>query len=140
MPRRIVVTAFALLLSLSGAHADPSADDRAGMQGVISSQIEAFKRDDGATAFGFAGGPIQQMFQTPDNFLAMVRRGYPPVYRPKTVVFGAAIDGAAGPEQEVLISDENGVDWVAHYTLERQPDGSWRIVGCRLVKSEGGSA
>lgn len=138
--RRIVFAALACLVALGSARADPSAEDRAGMQTVINAQIEAFKRDDGAAAFGFAGAPIQDMFQTPDNFLNMVRKGYPPVYRPKTVVFGAAVDGPAGPVQEVLITDEAGVDWVARYTLQRQPDGSWRIVGCQLVKNEGGSA
>lgn len=141
MPRR---TAAALVLAAAlwapAAQAEPDAGERAAIQSVISAQIEAFRRDDGAAAFGFAGEPIRRMFGTPETFLAMVRKGYAAVYRPKSVVFGAVSDGAAGPEQEVLITDEAGVDWVARYTLERQGDGTWRILGCRLVKNEGGAA
>jgi hypothetical protein len=29
------------------------------------------------------------------------------------------------------------VDWLAVYNLERQPDGTWRIAGCTLLKRPG---
>jgi hypothetical protein len=30
-----------------------------------------------------------------------------------------------------------GMDWIAIYTLEQQPDGTWRISGCYLAKALG---
>src|SRR5260221_652613 len=67
----------------------PAGADQSAIRGVISDQIEAFRHDDGTAAFGFAAPNIQAMFGTVDNFMGMVRRGYPPVYRPKQVTFGA---------------------------------------------------
>jgi hypothetical protein len=33
-----------------------------------------------------------------------------------------------------LIVDDNGVPWEALYTLEQEPDGSVKILGCVLLK------
>ena len=45
------------------------------IRGIISSQIEAFQRDDGATAYGYASSTIQGLFPSVDQFMAMVRSG-----------------------------------------------------------------
>ena len=114
--------------------------DRAQGRDVISRQIEAFRRDDADGAFAFAAPAIREMFGTGEVFLDMVRRGYPPVHRPRTYSFGETRDLGDGFEQAVAIQDETGVDWDAVYTFERQPDGTWKIAGCRLVKRPGESA
>jgi hypothetical protein len=36
----------------------------------------------------------------------------------------------------VQLTDEAGDTWLALYTLEKQPDGSWLISGCTLVKQK----
>lgn len=73
--------------------------------------------------------------------MELVREGYRPVYQHRRYSFGDARDGNdAGVEQPVDIQDEAGADWVAIYSLEKQPDGSWRISGCRLVKAPGQTA
>ncbi|MEO1200925.1 MAG: DUF4864 domain-containing protein [Pseudomonadota bacterium] len=101
---------------------------------VIRDQMAAFQRDDAATAFGYAAPNIQQMFQTPDRFIDMVRRGYMPVYRPGAVEFGPfrEIDGAY--QQIVDIVDLGGNGWRALYTLVTLPDGSLKIAACVLVE------
>jgi hypothetical protein len=38
-----------------------------------------------------------------------------------------------------MVQDEAGADWLALYTLEKQPDGAWRITGCQLTKAPGTS-
>ncbi len=71
----------------------------------------------------------------------MVRKGYQPVYRPQNFTFGDITSESLGrPTQRVTIIDANGKAWIALYTFEKQPDGSWKIVGCVLVESEGGEA
>lgn len=133
---RWLVAIFILLFSPLAAHAVEDADRNAGRE-AISRQIEAFRRDDAAAAYGYAAPAIRQMFQTEDAFLDMVRRAYPPVHRPRSFQFGEARDVATGFEQAVAIQDETGTDWDAVYSFEKQPDGSWKISACRLVKRPG---
>ncbi|MBC7280430.1 DUF4864 domain-containing protein [Hoeflea sp.] len=113
------------------------ADDAATARGVIESQIEAFLADDMATAYSFAAPSIKRLYPDQDRFSAMVRRGYQPVYRPGNYAFGRGKIGpdGAGLVQEVLISGPDGADWTALYSLERQPDGSFKINGVQMIKA-----
>ena len=61
-----------------GAEPVAAADARA-VRSVVSAQLDAFANDDAVRAFSYAAPAIQAMFQTPERFLAMVRRGYPVV-------------------------------------------------------------
>lgn len=115
-------------------------EDPGPIRSVIQSQLEAFLRDDGDGAWTHASPGIQQMFRDQNTFMAMVRQGYPPVYRPKDWAFGELRASPQGPEQAVRIVDGAGDTWIAIYTMERQPDGTWKISGCRLVKAPAESA
>jgi hypothetical protein len=130
---RAVVLLAALLLSLTSPAR--AADDVATAQGIIRSQVEAFSRDDAATAYSYAAPGIQNMFPQADIFLVMVQRNYAPVYRHKSFEFGEAraVDGKIA--QQVHIVDADGVPWEALYTLELEPDGSVKISGCVLLKT-----
>jgi hypothetical protein len=104
-------------------------------QRIITSQLDAFNADDGAAAYAFAAPAIKRLFPTPEIFMSMVRRGYPPVYRRQSYSFGeAGLDISGAPVQTVTIVDLDGKAWTAVYTMERQPDGTWKIIGCRLVE------
>lgn len=134
MFRRLVAL---LLLALASAPAAAQAPaDRAAIERVIRDQMAAFLADDAAAAFAFAAPSIQALFGTPENFLAMVRSGYAPVYRPRAVEFAELGLREGVPVQRVLVTGPDGVPEVAHYLMERQPDGRWRIAGCILTKSE----
>lgn len=135
LARAALAAGASIAMGLSALALD-AADEKAGRD-IVSKQLEAFKADDGTAAFGYASPAIQGMFGEAGRFLDMVRRTYPPVYRPRTYAFGPARDAAEGFEQAVEIQDERGVDWDAIYSFERQPDGSWKISGCRLVKRAG---
>ncbi|WP_394689602.1 DUF4864 domain-containing protein [Hoeflea sp.] len=130
----LVATATALLiLSLSPVRAD----DAAAAQSIIESQIQAFLADDMATAYSFAAPSIKRMYPDESRFFDMVKRGYQPVYRPGNFAFGRsklAPDGS-GLIQEVLIQGPDGHDWTALYSLERQPDGSFKINGVQMIKA-----
>ena len=120
------------------------ATDEAGKseaRATVERQIEAFRKDDAATAFAQAAPAIQNMFTSPDSFIEMVRKGYAAVYRARSF----SIDRVEEADDDSLalgvkLQDENGVDWMALYSLEKQTDGAWRISGCRLVKAPGSSA
>ncbi|WP_225768344.1 DUF4864 domain-containing protein [Inquilinus sp. Marseille-Q2685] len=114
--------------------------DGAAIIGVIRKQLDAFQGDRAAEAFGYASPNIQHMFGTPDRFMAMVREGYQPVYRPRSVDFRELVTSRGRIVQKVLFVGPDGVPVIAEYIMERQPDGSWRIDGCRLDRSGDRSA
>lgn len=129
--------ALVLLLALLIGLASPvrAADDVAAAQGVIRSQVEALGRDDAATAYSYAAPAIREMFPQADIFLFMVQHSYAPVYRHKSFEFGEARVADGQIAQRVHIVDADGEAWEALYTLQQQPDGSLKIIGCVLLKA-----
>jgi hypothetical protein len=124
---------LALCLGNSVAAQEPLSDaDRAAIRDVIGRQVEAFGRDDGEAAFGFASPTIQRMFGTADIFMDMVRQGYQPVYRPRVFDFREIVDLHGQPAQKVHVVGPDGRAHTAFYPMTRLPDGSWRIDGCFL--------
>jgi Domain of unknown function (DUF4864) len=140
--RWIAVCALILLSLVRGAAAQElSPADTQEFQRIITAQIEAFRADDGPAAYGYAAPAIKKIFPSPEIFMEMVRKGYRPVYRPQSFAFGSITEEMSGrPTQRVMIIDQAGKSWVALYAFERQPDGSWKIIGCTLVESEGSEA
>jgi hypothetical protein len=130
--RALVLLAAFLIGFTPLAH---TADDVAAAQGVIRSQAEAFSRDDAAAAYSYAAPTIQGMFHPAETFMMMVQQGYAPVYRHKSFEFGEARVADGVIAQRVHIVDAEGEAWEALYTLERGPDGSWKITGCSLLKA-----
>jgi len=141
MPR-LAVLCLAVVLFTAGPLVDsvaaqdvqrPAPADRQAILGTIESQLDAFQRDDGGRAFSYATPQLRRLFGTAENFMAMVRGGYQSVYRPQTVEFLDAriIEGRTG--QAVRFVGPNGDAVIAIYTMERQPDGSWRIAAVQLV-------
>ena len=111
-----------------------SPGDRQAIRQVIEDQLAAFRRDDGASAFAFASRNIQGLFRSPDNFMTMVRRGYPEVYRAAKAEFDdiGMLEGAL--TQKVWVTGANGRRVLAHYAMRKAPGGRWRINGCRLLR------
>jgi hypothetical protein len=136
MMRAAALLLIALLVALPDfALSASAADDVAAAQSVIRSQEQAFGRDDAAAAYSYAAPAIQKLFPRPDIFLGMVQSGYAPVYRHKSFEFGEARMEGGWVAQRVHIVDANGEAWEAMYTLEQQPDGSYKITGCTLLKA-----
>jgi hypothetical protein len=138
---RRIFLGLALLAGLgtAPARAEISDADREAFRGIVAAQIEAFRNDDGAAAYSYASPTIQGLFPGIDRFMAMVRLGYQPVYRPQSVTYGAAAETPAGPELRVFVTGPDGRHWVAIYSFQKQPDGSWKINGCVLAEDPGRS-
>lgn len=108
--------------------------DRAAIRCVISSQLEAFQKDDATGALAFASPEIRAQFGTPEIFMTMVKTSYQAVYRPRSVMFEELTNIQGFPAQQVLLLDENTNLMRAFYLMQKQPDGTWRIAGCYLSK------
>jgi hypothetical protein len=124
---------LALCLGNSVAAQEPLSDaDRSAIRDVIGRQVEAFRRDDGETAFGFASPTIRRMFGSAEVFMDMVRQGYQPVYRPRVFDFREIVELHGQPAQKVHVIGPDGRPHTAFYPMTQLPDGSWRIDGCFL--------
>ena len=138
-----LISGFALWIAMgfafvpaAGAQTISSADARA-VQLVVRAQLDAFAEDNAKLAFSFAAPSIKGMFGTPENFMEMVRTGYPVVYRPASVTFLKPELDAAEVVQPVKMTDGQGGAWLAVYRVQRQKDKSWRIGGCVVVAERG---
>ena len=110
--------------------------DREAIRTIIQSQVEAFRRDDGDAAFGFASPTIRGMFGSPETFMDMVRQGYQPVYRPQEFDFGEIVTLDGQITQKVHVVGPDGRPVTAYYPMTQLSDGTWRINGCYLQAPE----
>lgn len=131
--RLIAALAIVAGFALPATAGDGAAGDLSAIRSVIESQIDAFRQDDGAAAYGYASPTIKQIFPSVGAFMDMVRGQYQPVYHPRSVAFGPLAEGASGLEQKVFLVGPDGARYVALYTLQRQPDGTWKIDSCVLL-------
>ncbi len=132
--RRLIAALLGLFLIATQAQAEPNGEEKALFRQIISDQMSAFRADDAAAAFAFASPSLQAKFGKAETFLEMVRSGYAPVYRPRSVEFRDPFDRAGATEQPVFVIGPDSRAYLAHYIMERQPDGAWRISGCFLER------
>jgi len=132
-------TCVVLLLATLFLTGQPARADENAIRSVIAGQIEAFRRDDGPAAWAYASPGIQALYPAPSVFLDMVRQGYAPCYRPRQVGFLDLVrDDTGAPVQTVELIGPDGLLYLAHYQMEQQPDGSWKISAVWLERLQGG--
>ena len=101
---------------------------------TIDAQISAFLEDDFERAFSFASPMIRGIFRTPELFGQMVRQGYPMVWRPADVRYGAAESAGGVTRQTVVITDAAGAVHVLEYEMI-PAEGGWLINGVRVLQA-----
>ena len=109
------------------------------IEGVIGSQIEAFKMDDFSQAFTYAAPNIRGIFGTPENFGRMVTQGYPMVWRPADVTYLDLRQEGGRYVQTVRIEDAQGAVHFLAYAMIETADG-WKIGGVQILEAPGVSA
>jgi hypothetical protein len=138
MLRSVLAVVIWVFISVASFAESINAADTAEFQRIITAQISAFRADDGPTAYSFAAPVVRNIFPTPEIFTSMVKRGYSPVYRPQSFNFTEAlIDPMGRPAQKMLVVGPDGKTYEALYSMEKQPDGTWRISGCTLLEIPG---
>jgi len=118
---------FSALFGISGLQAQ----DR-DIEQIIERQIQAFEADDFGAAFKFASPDIQRLFRNAQNFGAMVREGYPMVWRPGSVKFLGLRQESGRTMQTVLITDQTGAVHLLDYDMVQTENG-WVINGVSLL-------
>ncbi|MBD2358248.1 DUF4864 domain-containing protein [Tolypothrix sp. FACHB-123] len=115
---------------------DISPSDAIAIRETIERQLAAFQKDDSAGAFALASPEIQIQFRNPENFIQMVRLGYPAVYRPRSVFFEKIKTIHGKITQLVLLLGPDGIPVRALYIMDKQRDALWKINGCVLIPVE----
>ena len=129
-----VFVAVTIAILVAMAHPAKAIDDReTAIRSVIDLQVQAFGRDDAEAAYAVASPMIQAQFGNADTFLAMVRRSYPQVYRPRQFRFGKLVDVQGKLLQHVLVQGPDDAIVTAVYDMV-SIDGAWRINGCYLLR------
>jgi len=138
MLRSVLMIVLLAFMSVAAFAQSISETEKTEFQRIITAQISAFRADDGPTAYSFAAPVVRNIFPTPEIFMSMVKRGYPQVYRPQSFNFTEAlIDPTGRPAQKMLVVGPDGKTYEALYSMEKQPDGTWRISGCTLLEIPG---
>ncbi len=106
------------------------------VRSVIDGQIQAFRSGDHEAAFSYAAPGIRHIFGSTERFIGMVKNGYGAIYGARNWSYGRGEASGNVLLQEVMITGPNGRDWIALYTLRKQPDGSWRIAGVQIVQAQ----
>lgn len=106
------------------------------VQQVILAQFKAFEADDADAAFLTATPEIREKIGDSSRFLALVRGSYPMIYRPAGIGFLAPEMEKGQVIQIVAIRDADDKTWLALFSLEQQPDMSWRIGGCVVAEND----
>jgi len=127
--------ALVLVFGFAGGVAAQDRD----VEATISAQIDAFLEDDFVRAFTFASPVIQGLFQTPDNFGVMVRRGYPMVWRPAEVRYLEQRQAGGATYQKVIITDGAGAIHLLEYEMVQLETG-WKINGVQMLRPGAGNA
>ena len=101
---------------------------------TITGQLTAFQSDDMEQAFSFASDQIRTLFGTPEYFGAMVKNGYPMVYRPKSFEFQELHNIEGHFYQQVQIEGYDDIFYVIQYAMIKSDIG-WKIDGVELFKT-----
>ncbi len=117
---------------LAACLALPAAAQEGPIRETIESQMEALQADDFARAFTFASPNIKGIFGTPENFGAMVKQGYPMVYRPAEVEMGELREIAGNLWQRVRVVDQAGAAWYLDYMMIETAEG-WQINAVQIL-------
>lgn len=106
------------------------------VQAVVMAQLKAFSEDDADAAFAAATPEVRKSVGDPARFLALVRGNFPMVVHPAGFAFLAPHLEKDQVLQAVALRDADDKTWLALFTLERQPDQSWRIGACIVAEND----
>jgi hypothetical protein len=134
-----LATAVAAWMFLGSANAvSPiTPADEKNVRAVVEGQLAALAQDDAIKAFSFAAPNVREAVGTATQFMAMVLKNYPAIYRPASSAFLKPEGHDDYVIQRVHMIDADGKAWLAIYSLQRQKDKSWRITGCKVIPSKG---
>ncbi len=108
-----------------------------GIRAAIRGQILALSKRDATRAFSYLAPVTQGYFADPAAFLRTLMAQLQPLASVAGFAFSDTEREATDAIQHVLFADQKGLEWLARFTMERQPDGSWGIKSCKVEPVQG---
>ncbi|MCE8537701.1 DUF4864 domain-containing protein [Ruegeria pomeroyi] len=124
---------FLFVLACCAGLAGPVQAQSNEIETVIGNQFEAFLADDLVTAFTYASPTIRDIFRTPENFGAMVRNGYPMVWRPAKIRYLELQQREGALWKLVQVTDAQGRAHLLAYQMVNLESG-WKINAVQLLE------
>ncbi len=114
-----------------------AASDRAAMRHAILAQLQAFRRNDATTAFAHVAPLARRTFVSARHFLTSVQDVYKMAYTSQLQRFDGIDLGGPLPRQRLLMTSPRGEQWLARFTMQRQSNGRWQIMGVTIEMAPG---
>lgn len=108
-----------------------------GIRDTIRGQLTALARRDANRAWFYLAPSTRDYFTDPATFIRTLTLHMQPLAAPDRYAFSNMDREATDAIQDVVLADLQGREWLAHFTMERQPDGSWGIKTCKVEPISG---
>jgi hypothetical protein len=129
----LIIAMFMWLPSMSTAET-PQSDL---IQSVITKQLAAFLNDDAAAAWSHAHPSIKAQFNSAEDFMSMVSRGYKPMTNFTQLAFLSLKNIEDVWVQKVRLMDTNGDRFEILYLLMESEPSVFQISGVSLEQNSG---
>jgi hypothetical protein len=106
--------------------------ERDGIRTAIRGQLRALALRDAEAAYSYLAPAAKDFFETPDAFLSTLAEQVKPLTKARSFTFFGMEREATDAVQKVVLAEPGGREWLARFTLERQPDGGWGIKACKV--------
>jgi hypothetical protein len=94
---RFLISALLVVFLIAPTSAQSiTPQDQTAFQAIIAAQLDAFKKDDGVTAYSYAAPIVQGLFPDAEKFMTMVKHGYEPIFKNAKHSFGQLVDDGLG--------------------------------------------
>lgn len=103
-----------------------------GIRDAIRGQILALAERDADKAWSYLTPGTKDYFTDPATFLRTLTLHMKPLSAPDSFAFSDMDREATDAIQDVVLADLEGREWLARFTMERQPDGSWGVKTCKV--------
>jgi len=108
-----------------------------GIREAIRGQLLALGQRDADRAWSYLAPSTKDYFTDPATFMRALSLHMQPLAAPDRYAFSDMDREATDAIQDVVLADLQGREWLARFTMERQPDGSWGIKTCKVEPVSG---
>lgn len=108
-----------------------------GIHEAVRGTIRALAARDADSAFAHLAPSSQSYYDDAEHFLIALEANLPPLLAVESFAMEGTERDSVDAVQTVALTNTDGTQWLARFTVERQPDGAWGIKRC-LVEAAAG--
>lgn len=121
----------------SRGHFNINSSDRRQIAETVMEQLNAFTQKNAEKAFALAAPMARADFNSADQFLNSLSDVYELLTLSKIERLDGLDMGNGDPRQRILLTSPSGRLWMAYFTMQKQPGGSWKILGFMIEDAPG---